>query len=81
MNIPNDEIAGDHLIEYGHGEPPVFLGHYSLEETPVPLAQNVACLDNSVAKPYGKLTAYRWDGEKVLDEDKFVWVPRAEDPT
>lgn len=29
---------------------------------PEPLAPNIACLDYSVAKPGGKLVAYRWSG-------------------
>jgi hypothetical protein len=33
----------------------------------------VACIDFSAVK-YGKLVAYRFDGEKVLSSDKFVWV-------
>ena len=77
-HIPDDEIEGDHLIEYGHEEPPVFLGHYWLEGQPAPLAANIACLDYSVGKPGGSLTAYRWDGETVLQSDRFVAVPRQE---
>lgn len=76
--IPDDEIAGDHLIEYSHALPPVFLGHYWLEGTPKLLASNIACTDYSVAKPGGKLVAYRWDGERSLENDKFVAVARAE---
>jgi hypothetical protein len=77
-HIPDDEIAGDHLVEYSHEAPPVFLGHYWMEGTPAPLAPNIACLDYSVAKPDGKLVAYRWDGETALDPTKFVSVGRAE---
>lgn len=77
--IPDDEIAGDHGISYGHSEPPVFLGHYWLSVTPTPLENNVACLDYSVARPGGKLAAYRWNGERVLHADSFVWVDRLED--
>ena len=76
--IPDDEIAGDHLIEYSHDEPPVFLGHYWMEGDPEPLASNIACTDYSVAKPGGKLVAYRWDGERNLASDKFVAVDRVE---
>lgn len=76
--IPDDEIAGDHLIEYSHDEPPVFLGHYWMEGDPKPLAPNIACTDYSVAKPGGKLVAYRWDGERKLASDKFVAVDRVE---
>lgn len=78
-HIPEDEIAGDHLVEYSHAEPPVFLGHYWFEGTPEPLATNIACLDYSVAKPGGKLVAYRWDGEQVLERGKFEWVERVEE--
>lgn len=75
-HMPDDEIEGDHLIEYGHGEPPVFLGHYWMEGEPEPLSKNIACLDYSVAKPGGKLVAYRWDGESTLVKEKYVWIER-----
>jgi len=75
-HIPEDDIEGDHLIEYSHDEPPVFLGHYWLEGDPAPLASNIACLDYSVGKPGGRLTAYRWDGETALQADRFISVPR-----
>ena len=77
-HIPDDEIESDHLVEYSHEAPPVFLGHYWMEGEPVPLAPNIACLDFSVAKPGGKLVAYRWDGEQTLSRDKFIWVDREE---
>jgi len=75
-HIPNDPVVGDHLIAYGHNEKPVFLGHYWMEGEIEPLAPNTACLDYSVAKPGGKLVAYRWDGEQELSEGKFVKVHR-----
>lgn len=77
-HIPDDPIEGDHLILYSHTEKPVFLGHYWMEGVPAPLASNIACLDYSVAKPDGKLVAYRWDGEGVLSADKYVAVERIE---
>jgi hypothetical protein len=76
--IPDDEINGDHLIDYSHDAPPVFLGHYWMEGEPEPLAANIACTDYSVAKAGGKLAAYRWDGEQVLDKAKYVAVERVE---
>ncbi len=76
--IPDDDIEGDHLVEYGHDLPPCFLGHYWLEEEPEPLARNIACVDFSVAKRGGKLVAYRWDGERELSKDKFMHVDRLE---
>jgi hypothetical protein len=77
-HIPDDEITGDHGIVYAHSEPPVFLGHYWLSGIPAPLESNVACLDYSVAKPGGKLVAYRWNGERRLHADSFSWVDRLE---
>lgn len=77
-HIPDDEIEGDHLVEYSHSEPPVFLGHYWFEGEPEPLARNIACLDYSVAKSGGRLVAYQWDGEQELRKDKFIWVDRVE---
>lgn len=61
------------LLHYGEKEPPVFFGHYWLQGKPRPLRANVTCLDYSAVK-YGRLVAYRYDGEKPLREDKFVWV-------
>lgn len=78
-HIPDDEVHGDHLIEYAHDAPPVFLGHYWLEGVPAPLAPNIACLDYSVAKPGGKLVAYRWSGEQTLASEHFVWIDRVDE--
>ncbi len=61
------------LIHYPRSERPVFVGHYWRSGRPAPLAPNVACLDYSAVK-YGKLVAYRMDGEQTLRHDKFVWV-------
>jgi hypothetical protein len=77
-HIPDDDIAGDHLVDYAHNAPPVFLGHYWMEGEPAPLAENIACLDYSVAKPGGKLVAYRWNGERRLQQQAFVSVGRLE---
>lgn len=79
-HMPEDPVDAIHLVSYGHDEPPVFLGHYWFHGTPQRIAANVACLDYSVAKPGGQLVAYRWDGEQVLDNSKFVAVARLERP-
>ena len=68
--------ASHHLIDYSHNDVPVFLGHYWMTGKPEPLSDNIACLDYSVAKPGGKLVAYRWDGERKLDISKYVSVYR-----
>ena len=76
-HIPEDPIDVDHLIEYSSDEPPVFIGHYWMDTEPELLAPNVACLDYSVAASSGgKLVAYRWNGEKQLSNDNFIFVTR-----
>jgi hypothetical protein len=77
-HIPDDPIHGDHMVEYGHTEKPVFLGHYWMEGEPTPLASNIACLDYSVAKPGGKLVAYRWDGKQQINPANYVIANRLE---
>jgi hypothetical protein len=53
---------------------PVFFGHYWLEHNPPRLQKkHICCLDYSVAKG-GSLVAYRWEGEKSLENNRFVWV-------
>lgn len=81
--LQSDELPCDMEIEeavvkaavpYPTTAKPVFVGHYWLSaKRPVILADNVACLDFSVAKG-GFLCAYRWQGEQQLSNDNFVWV-------
>ena len=57
---------------------PVFVGHYWLSGSqPELLADNVACVDYSVAKD-GFLCAYRWHGEQKLNNSNFVWAGKAQ---
>jgi hypothetical protein len=54
----------------------VFFGYYWLSGSrPEFLADNVACVDYSVAKG-GFLCAYRWHGEQKLSNTNFVWSSR-----
>ena len=61
---------------YGEGERPVFFGHYWLKGLPALIRKNVCCLDYSIGSflGNGRMVAYRFDGEQVLDESKFVFV-------
>jgi Calcineurin-like phosphoesterase len=61
------------LVHYDKDAVPVFFGHYWLKGRPRPLQPNIACLDYSAVN-YGRLTAYRFDGEMALDSNKYVWV-------
>lgn len=60
------------MVNYGPDQPPLFVGHYWLKGKPQPIAPNVACLDYSAVK-FGRLVAYRMDGEAHLRTHKFVW--------
>lgn len=61
------------LQYYAPNERALFIGHFWCEGEPKPVAPNIACLDYSAVK-YGKLVAYRFDGEPLIDQSKFVWV-------
>lgn len=68
-------ISKDHranMVRYGLDQPPLFVGHYWLKGQPKPVTNNIACLDYSAVK-YGRLVAYRMDGEQQLHPKKFVW--------
>lgn len=74
--LPEEPVAMDDSrpsVYYQRSEKPVFFGHYWLKGDPMLYKGNVCCLDYSVAKK-GKLVAYRFDDETVLDDQKFVWV-------
>lgn len=73
-DLPLPESVIDEALPYADQEKPVFIGHYWMRGSqPELLASNVACVDWSVAKG-GFLCSYRWDGERVLDPEKFVWT-------
>lgn len=66
-NFPGTEHYTEH-------ERPVFFGHYWLQDPLELYRSNVCCVDYSVANK-GKLVAYRFDGEQVLGNERFVEVP------
>ena len=72
----DEKIPEGLQLGYDKNLPPVFIGHYWKSGEPNYLTPNVACVDYSVAKPGGKLVAYRWDGERKLSTEKFVSVQR-----
>jgi hypothetical protein len=69
-SMPNLEFPAD-LKPKPYTGPPVFFGHYWFDGRPDVLADNIACLDYSVAKG-GPLVAYRWEGEASLSSEQFV---------
>jgi len=73
-DIKLEETLIEKAVPYPKTAKPVFIGHYWLSaQRPEILADNVACLDFSVAKG-GFLCAYRWQGEQELSNESFVWI-------
>jgi hypothetical protein len=71
--LPDRELHDAEMRTYT-GPEPVLFGHYWWrKETAEPINPLATCLDYSVAKG-GILRAYRWDGEREIDEHKFVDV-------
>lgn len=63
----------ENLLFYPRSAAPLFIGHYWLQGKPRPITPNIACMDYSAVK-YGRLAAYRFDGESKLQADKFTWI-------
>lgn len=72
--LPDAPLPAELRTGYPQDAPPVFIGHYWLSGEPAPVAPNVACLDYSIAKPGGKLVAYRWEGEARLSAAHYIAV-------
>lgn len=70
--LPATPVPAGARAQYDNAKP-VFFGHYWMTGTPKPQSPTVACVDYSAAHD-GRLTAYRWDGEPVLDARNFVRV-------
>jgi hypothetical protein len=70
--LPISKEHRTQMVRYGLDQPPLFVGHYWLKGQPKPITNNIACLDYSAVK-YGRLVAYRMDGEQQLQPKKFVW--------
>lgn len=72
VEVPEQFNTG--YLPYPINNPPLFLGHYCLrEKSPFLFTPNICCVDFCVVKQ-GSLTAYRWDGEKALSEEKFIQI-------
>ena len=60
---------------YPEDAPIVFFGHYCRFNGPHVIKSNICCVDSCVAGNK-VLTAYRWNGEKVLDKQNLVQVKK-----
>ena len=76
--LPNYTIPEQILYPYaiyGPNEPVVFFGHYCINHGQLIERENICCVDNCLAG-FGKLAAYRWNGEQNLSESNFVFENR-----
>ncbi len=61
------------ITPYPEEAPPVFFGHYCRGNGSLLIRNNLCCVDGCVMGK-GRLVAYRWDGEKILNTDKLLIV-------
>ena len=71
--LPDISVPSEAVVSYGAAEPPVFFGHYWMSGAPTLQADNICCVDYSVAKK-GALACYRWNGEQVLSPENFITI-------
>lgn len=74
-DLPDQTLTEDFRYT---GDVPVLFGHYWMAGEPFLTNGKAACVDFSVARSGGYLSAYRWSGERVLTADNLVHVPAAE---
>ena len=74
FKLPKYTVPGEIVnpVEpYPADAPIVFFGHYCLNSKSGILADNLCCVDSCVSRSR-KLMAYRWSGEKILDESHVL---------
>ena len=67
------EVANPRTVRLRAGDRPVIFGHYWLTGAIRLQSPRSACVDYSAGNG-GPLVVYRFDGERELGEEKFVWV-------
>jgi hypothetical protein len=73
--LPEEAVYLKDKDYYKKDDKSVFFGHYWLKGKPSLYQDNICCLDYSVAKD-GILAAYSFDGELILDGQKFTSVEK-----
>jgi len=64
------------IVSHGYckTDPPLFIGHYWFNGQPSIIADNLACLDYSVASSNGKLVCYSFSNEGQLSNNNFSFI-------
>ncbi len=76
--LPSYDIPKQIMLHngvYPESNPIVFFGHYCRFNGPFIVKPNICCVDSCVTGNK-TLTAYQWDGERVLDEQKIIHIGR-----
>lgn len=74
--LPEAELPSAERSFTYRGDRPVFYGHYWRSGQPQPgfdFTERTACVDFSAVNT-GKLVAYRWEGEAIIDPKHYVGV-------
>lgn len=69
--LPDEPIPLHSLVNYDN-QKPLFFGHYWMTGAPRILGDKLCCVDYSAAIGEHPLVGYRYDGEQVLNVEKFV---------
>lgn len=69
--VPRELLPNTH--PYPEDSPIIFFGHYCRGKGPYIIKPNICCVDSCVTGT-GKLIAYRWENEKVLNMNNLVEV-------
>jgi hypothetical protein len=78
-DILPEDIIGLEPHTYGETSKPLFIGHYWMTGETQLLADNIVCLDYSVAKNNGKLVSYAFESGEPLSNGNFSVVERFAD--
>jgi len=78
FQLPNYTIPKELYVpipDYSEKELPVFFGHYCRSGASAVIRENLCCVDACVANG-GSLLAYRWNGEKCLQEGNVIKIEK-----
>lgn len=74
ITLVESELNAIHkFYPYSSNEKPLFLGHFCMREKHGIVQSNICIIDLCVIKT-GRLAAYRFDGESILQKEKIVFV-------
>ena len=67
---PQEPLNEEARVDYGTDRP-LFIGHYKNPGRAESFTKHIACLDSYISNKQ-RVSAYRWNGEREIDEGNFV---------